>query len=200
MPVEWLEFGRAALGAAALWLGPYANVAIAASSIAITVTVFARQWDRLFLASVFVALISLALCALTAYTQNQLSFESDFGQGVLKVIVLSTAALGVSFTLKFKVAPLVVFLWRFVFDHRFSPLRHIPNVSTRHLILQVLGWMWATAFCLSIGSYAVLGFSIVMHSALIAAAAVTVATYTTAQVNPTLLPRIIGRDRNGEHA
>ena len=158
MPVEWLEFGRAALGAAALWLGPYANVAIAASSIAITVTVFARQWDRLFLASVFVALISLALCALTAYTQNQLSFESDFGQGVLKVIVLSTAALGVSFTLKFKVAPLVVFLWRFVFDHRFSPLRHNPNVSTRHLILPALGWTLATAFCVSTGRYAGLGF------------------------------------------
>ena len=108
--------------------------------------------------------------------------------------------MGVFFPLKFKCAPRFVFCWRFVFDHRFSPLRHIPKVSARHLILQVLGWMWATAFCLSIGSYAVLGFSIVMHSALIAAAAVTVATYTTAQVNPTLLPRIIGRDRNGEHA
>jgi hypothetical protein len=152
------------------------------------------------LASLFVALISLALCALTAYIHHQLSFESDFGQGVLKVIAVSTAALVLSFTLKFKVAPLVVFLWRFVFDHRISPLRHIPDVSTRHLILQILGWMWASAFCLSIGSYAFVGFSIVMHSALIAAAAMTVATYTTAQVNPTLLPRILGRDRNGEHA
>ena len=200
MPVEWLEFGRTALGAAALWLGAYANVAIAASLIAITVTVFARQWDRLVLAGLFLAMISFALCALTAYTHNQLSFESDFGQGVVKVIALSLAILALSFTLKFQVAPLTVFLWRFVFDHRISPLRHIPDVSTRHLILQILGWMWATAFCVSIGSYALLGFSIVMHSALIAAAAVTVATYTTVQVNPTLLPRILGRDRNGEHA
>jgi hypothetical protein len=200
MPVEWLEFGRTVLGAAALWLGAYANVAIAASLIAITVTIFARQWDRLVLAGLFLAMISFALCALTAYTHHQLSFESDFGQGVVKVIALSIATLVLSFTLKFQVAPLVVFLWQFVFDHRVSPLRHIPDVSTRHLILQILGWMWATAFCVSIGSYALLGFSIVMHSALIAAAAVTVATYTTAQVNPTLLPRILGRDRNGEHA
>jgi hypothetical protein len=51
---------------------------------------------------------------------------------------------------------LIANAWNFVFDHEVSPLRHIPNVATRHMILQILGWMWAVAFAVAIGSYAML--------------------------------------------
>jgi hypothetical protein len=89
--------------------------------------------------------------------------------------------------------------WNFVFDHRVSPLRHIPDIGTRHLILQVLGWMWAVAFSVAIGSYAILPASLIGHAVLIAAVAITVATYTVAARAPAVFKRGLGRRRDGEH-
>jgi len=96
-------------------------------------------------------------------------------------------------------ARLIVLAWNYVFDHEISPLRHIPDIAVRHLILQILGWMWAVAFACAIGSYASLGISLVGHAFLIGAAAMTVATYTTATVKPALLMNGLGRSRDGEH-
>ena len=55
---------------------------------------------------------------------------------------------------------LVVNAWNFIFDHRVSPLRHIPDVAVRHYILQVLGLMWAVSCSVAIGSYTFLAASI----------------------------------------
>jgi hypothetical protein len=46
--------------------------------------------------------------------------------------------------------------------------------------LQILGWMWAVACSVAIGSYTMLAASHIGHAALIAAAAVTMAVYTAA--------------------
>jgi hypothetical protein len=70
----------------------------------------------------------------------------------------------------------IVFAWNFIFDHETSPLRHIPDVGVRHMILQILGWMWAFAFTVAVGSYTWLPASLIGHAALIAASAVTVGT------------------------
>jgi hypothetical protein len=94
---------------------------------------------------------------------------------------------------------IVVNAWNFIFDHEVSPLRHIPDVGTRHLILQVLGWMWAVCFSVAIGSYTFLAASLIGHIALIAAAAITVATYTAAATKPALFRAGSGRRRDGEH-
>jgi len=80
-------------------------------------------------------------------------------------------------------------LWNFVFNHEVSPLRNIPDVAIRHNILQVLGVMWAVSFATAIGSYTFMAASLIGHTALIAAAAITVATWTTASKNPTLFVR-----------
>lgn len=93
----------------------------------------------------------------------------------------------------------IVDAWRYVFDHEISPLRHIPDVPTRHMILQVLGWMWAVAFAVAIGSYTLLPASILGHSVLIAAVAITTATYTTAANLPRIFVTGLGRRRDGEH-
>jgi hypothetical protein len=93
----------------------------------------------------------------------------------------------------------IVLAWNYVFDHETSPLRHIPDVGVRHMILQVLGWMWAVAFSVAIGSYALLPASLIGHAALIAAVAVTVATYTTAATKPEVFRSGSGRRRDGEH-
>ncbi len=94
---------------------------------------------------------------------------------------------------------LIVHAWNFIFNHEVSPLRHIPDVATRHMILQILGWMWAVAFSVAIGSYALLPASLLGHSVLIAAAAITTATYAAASTKPELFRTGSGRRHDGEH-
>jgi hypothetical protein len=78
----------------------------------------------------------------------------------------------------------IAFLWGYVFDHEVSPLRHIPDFTVRHMVLQMLGWMWAIAFSIAIGSYTFLAYSLIGHAVLLGAAAITVATYTAASKRP----------------
>lgn len=94
---------------------------------------------------------------------------------------------------------LIAHAWNYIFDHKVSPLRHIPDVGTRHMILQILGWMWAVAFSVAIGSYALLPASLVGHIVLIAAATITAATYTAAAQKPVLFKSGSGRRHDGEH-
>lgn len=89
--------------------------------------------------------------------------------------------------------------WNFVFNAEVSPLRHIPDIATRHYVLQMLGIMWAVCFAVAIGSYTILVASILGHSVLIAAAAITVATYTAAAKKPALFSKGSGRRKDGEH-
>jgi hypothetical protein len=92
----------------------------------------------------------------------------------------------------------VAYVWSFLFDHEVSPLRNIPDVAVRHYVLQALGLMWAAAFSIAIGSYTVLAISVLGHTVLIAAAAITVATLTTAAKRPQVFIRGSGRRDEGE--
>jgi hypothetical protein len=83
----------------------------------------------------------------------------------------------------------VAYCWDFVFNHEVSPLRHIPDVGIRHYILQALGLMWAGATAVAAGSYTFLAVSVVGHTVLIAAAAITVTTWTAATAKPDLFVR-----------
>ena len=80
----------------------------------------------------------------------------------------------------------IISLWNFIFDHERSPLRHIPDFTVRHMVFQILGWMWAISFSIAIGSYTFLAVSMIGHFVLIGAAAITVATYATAAMRPRL--------------
>ena len=68
-----------------------------------------------------------------------------------------------------------------VMDSEESPLRHIPNPAVRHMILQILAWMWCIIFSLYIGSYIVFGLSAAAHALLLAGIAITVSTFETAR-------------------
>ncbi|AXI44184.1 hypothetical protein [Sulfitobacter sp. SK011] len=94
---------------------------------------------------------------------------------------------------------LIVNVWNFIFHAEVSPLRNIPDVATRHYVLQALGLMWAVSFAVAIGSYTILAASILGHSVLIAAAAITVATYTTAATKPKFFTKGSSRSADGEH-
>ena len=94
---------------------------------------------------------------------------------------------------------LIINGWSFIFDSNVSPLRHIPDVATRHYVLQLLGFMWAVSFAVAIGSYTIFAASILGHSVLIAAAAITVATYTTAAKKPKLFINVSDRRNDNEN-
>ena len=87
----------------------------------------------------------------------------------------------------------VIFCWDFVFNHEVSPLRHIPDVGMRHYVLQALGLMWAVAFAAAVGSYTCMAVSVIGHTVLIGAAAITVATWTAATAKPKIFVRSSAR-------
>ena len=74
--------------------------------------------------------------------------------------------------------------WNGVMNANMNPLRHIDDLQVRHLVLQVLAWMWCIVFALLIGSWTVFSISVIAHLALIAAIVVTVGTFATAQRAP----------------
>jgi hypothetical protein len=36
--------------------------------------------------------------------------------------------------------------WHGVMNHHVNPLKHIPDLQVRHMVLQVLAWMWCIVF------------------------------------------------------
>lgn len=93
----------------------------------------------------------------------------------------------------------ILYACNFIFNHEVSPVRNIPDVAIRHYVLQALGLMWAVSFSLAIGSYTFLVASLIGHSILIGAAAITVATLATASTKPEVFIRGSGRRQDGEH-
>jgi len=69
-------------------------------------------------------------------------------------------------------------------DAKYNPLRHIPDTSTRHLIMQLLAWMWCVSFSVMVSSWWFFGISLFAHMLLVAAIVITVATFETATRNP----------------
>ena len=88
--------------------------------------------------------------------------------------------------------------WNFIFNSNVSPLRHIPDVATRHYVLQALGLMWAVSFAIAIGSYTMLAASVLGHAVLIGAAAITAATYTAAASKPNLFTKSSSNSDEGD--
>ena len=79
--------------------------------------------------------------------------------------------------------------WNGVMNADKNPLRHIPDTNTRHMILQVLAWMWCIAFSMWVGSFYIMGISMIGHAVILSAIVVTVATFETAQRNPNFFER-----------
>lgn len=95
--------------------------------------------------------------------------------------------------------------WNAVMDYEKNPLSNIPDVQTRHMIMQVLAWMWCIAFGFIVSNLWAGVISMMAHIVLIGAIAITVATFETAKSNPQLFTRrkrvdgYNGRQNNGEH-
>lgn len=71
--------------------------------------------------------------------------------------------------------------WNGVMNAEINPLKNIPDTNTRHMVLQVLAWMWCIVFSSYFGSMWMFGITSVAHIFLLAAITVTVATFETAK-------------------
>ena len=71
--------------------------------------------------------------------------------------------------------------WEGVMNLNHNPLRNIPDMQVRHLILQILAWMWCITFSLFFSSWYVFGVTVIGHFVLILAIVVTVVTFTATE-------------------
>ena len=69
--------------------------------------------------------------------------------------------------------------WNMIMDDRRNPLSNIPDMQTRHVVMQLLAWMWCIIFSISIGSMTVFGVSALAHSLFIGGLIFTIATFET---------------------
>ena len=88
--------------------------------------------------------------------------------------------------------------WALVMDSEKNPLRHIPDINTRHMVMQVLAWMWCIIFSMYIGCIAAFGISASIHALLIAGIFITLGTFETAKRRPQYFGSL-GRGNGGEH-
>ncbi len=89
-------------------------------------------------------------------------------------------------------------IWKLVMDWRYNPLSHIPDTNTRHMVMQVLAWMWCIIFAMSVGSITVFGISAIAHALLIAGIFITAGVFETAKRKPSYFGGL-GRGNGGEH-
>ena len=64
-------------------------------------------------------------------------------------------------------------IWKMVMDWRYNPLSHIPDMNTRHMVMQVLAWMWCIIFSMWMGSVVAFGISAIAHAIFIAGIFIT---------------------------
>ena len=79
----------------------------------------------------------------------------------------------------------VVDCWDVIMDHNKNPLRHIPDLQVRHMVMQVLAFMWSAVFALYIAeSVYAFGISAFAHVVFIGAVVLTVGTFKVAEKQP----------------
>ena len=78
----------------------------------------------------------------------------------------------------------IINLYNLVMDSRRNPLSYIPDTNTRHLVMQVLAWMWCIIFSIWMGSILVFGVSATIHAILLAGIFATVGVFETAKRKP----------------
>ena len=76
-------------------------------------------------------------------------------------------------------------LWDLIMNPNINPLSNITNLKVRHMIMQILAFMWSGVFSLYIlDSIYVFGITAIAHAVLIAAIVVTAYVFYTAKNKP----------------
>ena len=74
--------------------------------------------------------------------------------------------------------------WNVIMNAKFNPLKGIQDMQARHLIMQILAWMWCITFSMFFSSMWVFGLTTVAHIFIIAAIVITVKTFERVQDDP----------------
>ena len=88
--------------------------------------------------------------------------------------------------------------YKLIMDSKYNPLSSIQDVTIRHLVMQLLAWMWCIIFSMWVGSITVFGVSAIIHALLIAGVFITAAVFETARRKPQFFGGL-GRGNGGEH-
>ena len=110
-----------------------------------------------------------------------ISFFATMQRGLAREIIMTQAVLNI---------------WNIVMEHDHNPLKHIGDIQVRHIVLQILAWMWCVIFAMSTGSITLFGVSAVAHSLPIAGVVGTVASFEVARTRPNRFVSL-GRSMNG---
>jgi|TARA_B100001094_G_scaffold83976_1_gene80269 hypothetical protein len=90
----------------------------------------------------------------------------------------------------------VVDSWNSVMDMEHNPLKNIPDLMVRHMVMQILAFMWSSVFAIMvINSITAFMYSAIGHVIFVAAVVITVATFKVAETNPGAF-----RFKNGYHS
>jgi len=90
----------------------------------------------------------------------------------------------------------VVDSWNGVMDMEHNPLKNIPDLTVRHMTMQILAFMWSSVFAIMIvNSITAFMYSAIGHAIFVAAIVITVATFKVAETNPGAF-----KFRNGYHS
>ena len=102
------------------------------------------------------------------------------------------------------ISKIVYDCWNIVMNYERNPLSNRPDLHVRHMVMQVLAWMWCVAFSMWFGSMWIFGLTTMIHIILIVAIVLTVAAFETAKRNPNYFDHWyskpgLGRGNGGEH-
>ncbi len=73
----------------------------------------------------------------------------------------------------------VITAWEAVMDEKKNPLRRLP-LTTAHMIMQILAWMWSAIFSVAIGSYFIFSISALGHALIVAGIFITLMVFRKA--------------------
>ena len=93
----------------------------------------------------------------------------------------------------------IVDSWNVVMDNKLNPLSAVPDMGVRHMVMQILAWMWCIIFSIYVGSFVVFGISAIAHILLISGLFITAITFKLAKDKPEIFTGGLGRARGGEH-
>ena len=77
----------------------------------------------------------------------------------------------------------IVDSWSVIMVQDKTPLKHIQDLMVRHMIFQILAWMWCIIFSMIVGSFLAFGISAVAHTLLLAGIFITFSTFKVAERN-----------------
>ena len=87
--------------------------------------------------------------------------------------------------------------WNLIMDHERNPLSNIKDLRVRHLVMQILAWMWCIVFTAMTGTWMYLGVNILFHALLLCGIFITISVFEAAKRKPQIFYTL--RGKGGEH-